>query len=329
MGGKAEAKKRARSPPYAPFVEHYAPYSSGQLRRACLRNPVRSDQQHWDLYYRCNTVNGYKDRHYILREFAELREAIARASANTGGGTDGGDAFSWLEAGCGVGNAMLPVFEESGHLPQWRSLLGFDISSVAISLLRKKIEALPVELAKKVHVCVLDPCERDVTDCPFFDPDDKPEQEPEAPSASAVVRSPRNKVEFASMVFVLCSIPVAQHRLVLRRVAACMTRPTGVFFFRDYCVCDQAERRFQERNERSGKESAVEANNTYVRANGTLSHFFSLEEVRQLFVSVGFTVLELREVENEVQNRKRECVFHRKFVQGRFRLTELSQAQGG
>lgn len=329
--------KRARSPPFPPFVQDYAPYSGGQLRRLCYERNKDNHKVHWDLYYRNNTVNGYKDRHYLLREFDELRAAIELAHAATTAAASevatadphdprqeqGGSvaSFSWMEAGCGVGNAMLPVFEAHGHLPQWQSLLGFDISSVAIELLEQKVaSSLPTELSRKVHVCVLDPCERDVAECPFFQCEETPGH------SLAVPREPRNKVEYVSMVFVLCSIPVAKHELVLRRVAACMTQPTGVFFFRDYGVADHAETRFRKRDERCGNRDDVDAN-TYARTNGTLSHFFSLEEVRALFTSVGFTVIDLKEVERQVENRKTECVLARRFVQGRFRLTKLLQPQ--
>lgn len=361
-------RKRSRSsPPYPPFVEDYRPYTGGQLRRVYEKK--RDEHKlHWDLYYRNNTLNGYKDRHYILREFEELRATLevaeranheeqqrnqvtvpvrtngdseSRAESASGAclaspsPPDGQSvsSFAWLEAGCGVGNAMLPIFEQYGHLPAWRALLGFDISSVAIALLEeKKKKELPPELAAKVHVCVLDPCEQEVVDCPFFEL---------PPPMHGVPRLPLNPVEFTSMVFVLCSIPVAQHVQVLRRVAQCMKRPGGVFFFRDYAVSDHAETRFRLRDGAgpaqtvpfaSGAPGSHEelqpmadeervAGNTYARTNGTLSHFFSEEEVRGLFEAAGFTVRHLEIVSRVVENRKTNVSFTRKFVQGRFALT--------
>ena len=32
---------------------------------------------HWDVFYKNNTTNGYKDRHYIRHEFTNLVDAIS------------------------------------------------------------------------------------------------------------------------------------------------------------------------------------------------------------------------------------------------------------
>ncbi|EPY42256.1 hypothetical protein AGDE_01667 [Angomonas deanei] len=291
--------KRTRSgTDIAPFVEDYRPYTSGILQRYLLHKHQDDHKTHWELYYKQNTVNGYKDRHYILREFVELGAAIKKAESSKGEG----DQFSWMEAGCGVGNAFLPIFSEYGHLPEWEHMLGFDISSVAVGLLEKKIDALDNKcLQQKVKLIPLDPCEVEVHTSPLFK-----EVEP---------------VQFVSMVFVLCSIPVEKHELVLRRVAACMKKG-GVFFFRDYAVSDHAEERFRNRKESNPLAAVKSDNNTFTRTNGTLSHFFSVEEVTALFTKVGFEVVQVGEVEREVQNTKLNLNLERKFVQGRFVLKE-------
>ncbi|GET92880.1 hypothetical protein, conserved [Leishmania tarentolae] len=345
--------KRARSPPYPPFVSDYRPYSNGQLQARRLNQHADLHKRQWDMYYRNNTVNGFKDRHYILREFHELRAAIdAAAAAAALKACATGEAvpsrstvaaspacsFSWMEAGCGVGNAMLPVFAQYGHLPQWRALLGFDISSVAIRLLEEKRALLPPELAAKVHVCVLNPVESEVADCTFFA---QPGADATVPlpscadvagagsadddSTAAVRRTPAcEPPEFVSLIFVLCSIPVSSHALVLNRISQCMARPGGVMYFRDYAVSDHAERRFQASPHRrcgdGGEESSIGTTSTYERTNGTLSHFFTLEEVRSLFEGVGFEVIALEIIASEVINRKTRVSFTRRFVQGRFRL---------
>ncbi|KAK7201245.1 Methyltransferase domain containing protein [Novymonas esmeraldas] len=350
VGGRdgERQRKRTRSPPYAPFVAEYRPYSSGQLRPDRVNRYADLHKRQWDLYYRNNTVNGYKDRHYVLREFHELRAAIDAAVAAeetpvTAGPSSSSlvaaaaaTSFTWMEAGCGVGNAMLPIFTQYGHLRHWRALLGFDISSLAIDLLDKKRVQLPPELAAKVHLCVLNPSETDVSDCSFF--------RPAAPAAVTSGASPSSGgsssggvgvgdhtargvqlPEFVSLIFVLCSIPVSCHALVLRRIARCMARPGGVLYFRDYAVSDHAERRFQSSSHRRlGDDDANGGGggaNTYVRTNGTLSHFFSVEEVRALFEGAGFDVIALDIIDNEVVNRKTSVAFARRFVQGRFRLS--------
>ena len=56
-------------------------------------------KRNWDNYYKSNTVNGYKDRHYIHREFEELTQSLEESSAIT----------TLIDLGCGVGNAFYPL----------------------------------------------------------------------------------------------------------------------------------------------------------------------------------------------------------------------------
>ncbi|KAF5225580.1 hypothetical protein ECC02_001344 [Trypanosoma cruzi] len=285
-----ETRKRPRDPP---FVVDYRPYTARQLAHA-LQKRTTAQKEHWDVYYRHNTVNGYRDRHYIISEFHELRETLERLKEESLlPATD----IIWMEVGCGVGNAILPILEEYGEVNGWR-LVGFDISFVAIALLQEKRHSLPENCQKKLSFCVLDPAEEDISVAG-------------SPSVSPLAIA-ESSVNFVSMIFVLCSIPVEKHLVVLRRVAFCMAEG-GIIFFRDYCVNDHAEKRF-------GTHRRVEEN-TFTRSNGTLSHFFSLAEVRQLFQESGFEEVELLVVEREMVNRKKGTSMYRKFLQGRFRKT--------
>ncbi|KAH9601706.1 hypothetical protein LSM04_006357 [Trypanosoma melophagium] len=298
--GGTSSRKRPRDPP---FVEDYRPYTGRQLAR--VLEPKATHKQNWDLYYRNNTINGYRDRHYIIREFHELREKLeqlqrAKASVKieSSESTKEASLFEnvlWMEAGCGVGNAILPILEEYGNTPGW-GIVGFDISSVAIALLREKRLALPFHMQQKLVVRVLNPVEESITI-----------SNSSSTSTSSFIEKP---VDFVSMIFVLCSIPVDKHELVLQRIASCV-KDGGIFFFRDYCVDDHAEKRFSTHRQ-------VEEN-TFTRSNGTLSHFFSLAEVRNLFQASGFEVIDLSVVEREVQNRREGMSLHRRFLQGRFR----------
>ncbi|XP_056261949.1 tRNA N(3)-methylcytidine methyltransferase METTL6 isoform X1 [Pseudoliparis swirei] len=63
-------------------------------------------QKNWDLFYKRNTTNFFKDRHWTGREFEELkahRELRSRP-------------LVLLEAGCGVGNCLFPLLERDPHL---------------------------------------------------------------------------------------------------------------------------------------------------------------------------------------------------------------------
>jgi methyltransferase-like protein 6 len=82
--------------------------------------------------------------------------------------------------------------------------------------------------------------------------------------------------------------------------------------FRDYCVSDAAQTRF--RADRKLGESL------YVRQDGTLSYFFSKEELEQLFMGEGFKVEICDLVHSKTTNVKKEIDVDRVFIQAKFRL---------
>ncbi|XP_062980498.1 tRNA N(3)-methylcytidine methyltransferase METTL6 [Elgaria multicarinata webbii] len=59
-------------------------------------------QKNWDLFYKRNSTNFFKDRHWTTREFEELK-ACREFEAQK---------LTILEAGCGVGNCLFPLLEE-------------------------------------------------------------------------------------------------------------------------------------------------------------------------------------------------------------------------
>ncbi|XP_056142583.1 tRNA N(3)-methylcytidine methyltransferase METTL6-like isoform X2 [Lampris incognitus] len=59
-------------------------------------------QKNWDLFYKRNATNFFKDRHWTTREFEELKACREFESQR----------LVLLEAGCGVGNCIFPLLEE-------------------------------------------------------------------------------------------------------------------------------------------------------------------------------------------------------------------------
>ena len=80
-------------------------------------------KKNWDVFYKNNKTNFFKDRHYIDREFSEL--SVLK---------EGGDkTYTFCEMGCGVGNAFFPLVERFSNLICY----GFDFSPRAIQMIKE------------------------------------------------------------------------------------------------------------------------------------------------------------------------------------------------
>ncbi|KAJ3015222.1 Methyltransferase-like protein 6 [Thoreauomyces humboldtii] len=82
---------------------------------------IKDTTKSWDLFYKRNTTNFFKDRHWTDREFPELRPA-------------GGEPCSkrLLELGCGVGNFIFPLVASNPEL----YIYGCDLSTRAIDFVK-------------------------------------------------------------------------------------------------------------------------------------------------------------------------------------------------
>ena len=241
--------------------------------------------KNWDRFYKRNTDRFFKDRHYLAREFADLTQQLHSLTATAGSGSGdsgGGGGIGLLEVGCGVGNALFPL---RAMFPNLR-LHGCDCSKNAIALIQQR------ELQQQPTTQPLDVWVQDIVTEPF-------------PARLT------HSMHFATLIFVLSALSAPQHRTVLTSVHSVLLQGSGILYVRDYCVYDCSQLRFG-----SG---SVLGERLYVRADGTRSYFFVLNELEQLLLECGYEVLSSEVVERQVENRKDKVEMRRRFVQIRAR----------
>eukprot|EP00929_Paragymnodinium_shiwhaense_P042201 TRINITY_DN21878_c0_g1_i1.p1 TRINITY_DN21878_c0_g1~~TRINITY_DN21878_c0_g1_i1.p1 ORF type:complete len:378 (+),score=82.48 TRINITY_DN21878_c0_g1_i1:44-1177(+) len=249
-------------------------------------------QMYWDHFYVEKTVNFFKDRNYLRDEFGELMPPEILENPK-----------KWVDqmvcaAGQGLQSPRAAHKAAEGVLPMLRfnpALFGYacDLSPVAIKLLQEKEEY-------NCGRCLAFPC--DVTKGEH----DQPTSE-HRPMETLV---PADTVDFATLLFVLSAIDPACHRSVLARIRSRL-RPGGILLIRDYGRGDLAQLRFGKGHWLGG--------DLYVRGDGTLSHFQTVDGLVDDLKATGFEVVECEYRTREIVNRGTGVVMPRVWVQGKFR----------
>eukprot|EP00752_Nemacystus_decipiens_P003279 g3035.t1 len=221
----------------------------------------REARKSWDLFYRRNKGNFFKDRHYLGKVFPELCETDAdRDLANEirlrdlhhsgdGNGPQGAGRLgrrTLLELGCGVGNAVFPLLEENVGL----YVIAVDLSPRGIGLLKQH----PMYTCGRCEALVLDATSDPLPAC--------------------VLEG--GGVDLVLLQFSLSAMAPKDMAAAARLVDKAL-KPGGKLLVRDYGRHDEAQLRFA-KGRRLG-------DNVYVRQDGTTSYFFSLEDLRRLFCS--------------------------------------------
>ena len=119
-------------------------------------------QKNWDLFYKRNETNFFKDRHWTTREFRELVEDDISC--------DNTSRRVLLEVGCGVGNFAFPLLEEK--LPFY--FYCCDFSPRAVQFVKNNplynedsIRAFHCDLTTDSLVSELGPASVDIITCIF------------------------------------------------------------------------------------------------------------------------------------------------------------------
>ncbi|KAF7317882.1 Methyltransferase-like protein [Mycena kentingensis (nom. inval.)] len=166
--------------------------------------------RHWDIFYKNNTANFFKNRKWLHQEFRELTEATEPTAG----------PVSIVEVGCGVGNSVFPLLSANSN-PQL-SLRAFDYSNRAIKLLQEN------PLYTSPPVGAIQAAVWDLTSPTL--PDDL------SPSSADIV----------IMVFVFSALHPAEWAQAVANVHRIL-KPGGIVLFRDYGRYDLTQLRLKDR----------------------------------------------------------------------------------
>ncbi|XP_057799719.1 uncharacterized protein LOC131015361 [Salvia miltiorrhiza] len=195
-----------------------------------------------------------------------------------------------LEVGCGAGNTIFPLLATYPDL----FVHACDFSPRAVNLVKMHKDFTEA----KVNAFVCDLTVNDL--CAHV-----------APSS----------VDIVTMIFVLSAVSPEKMPLVMQNIRKVL-KPNGRVLFRDYAIGDLAQERF------TGKEQKI-CENFYVRGDGTRAFYFSDEFLENLLKGNGFSMEEHVLCCKQVENRSREIVMNRRWVQAVFRTSETNGVCGG
>lgn len=269
------------------------------------------DSDAWKRFHiRHSSGKFFKERRYLLKEFPEL---VSCKEENC----------KVLEVGCGNGSTVLPILRgnetavvyacdcSSETLARAKEIV--DASNVIASEHRFRpfycdfpVTGFPSWLAcnrcrgpslRVQHTCVSD---AGVNDNKAGSEDSYSLKE----SGCCI-----GGVDFVALIFTLSAIPRKQMPVAIKECFSVL-KPGGLLLFRDYGLYDMTMFRFDPEQRVGPRE--------YVRSDGTLSYFFCLDTVRDLFVGAGFIELELDYCCIKSVNHRNGKSMRRVWVHGKF-----------
>ncbi|KAI9280860.1 S-adenosyl-L-methionine-dependent methyltransferase [Umbelopsis sp. AD052] len=185
-----------------------------------------------------------------------------------------------LEVGCGVGNFVFPTIAKNPNL----FIYACDFSSRAIEMVKANEQYN--ESRCKAFVCDL--------------------------TADDLCNTiPPETADLVSAIFVLSAIPPEKMSNAIQNIFKVL-KHGGSVLFRDYGLYDEAQIKFSSASDKKLDE------NFYVRQDGTMSYFFSLEDVQNRFEAEGFQTIANEYIYRETTNRKLEMNADRIFTQCKF-----------
>lgn len=272
-----------------------------------------ADAEAWRTFHRRHSTGRFfKERRYLLKEFPDLVVC---------------DGFtSLLEVGCGNGSTVLPILRSKQNI----IIYACDCSQNAVDKAREMVATANLTFSGRFYPFIHDfsvnrfpdwllciACQKCLPRKNFmFTPDNNGQglirlNKPACLDVECCIGG----IDYVTLIFTLSAIPFQRMSFV---VAGCLAvlKPGGLLLFRDYGLFDMTMLRFPPEQRVGLRE--------YRRSDGTLSYFFSLDIVRNLFIGAGFIELELEYCCVISVNHRSGKKMQRVWVHGKFQKPIIS-----
>lgn len=258
-----------------------------ELSPKCSNSVMIDKMEHlahrkWDLFYKRNSNNFYKNRHYMEKAFPlEFNDDLYVSNKVL------------VEIGSGSGANVLPLLEKT-----LLTVHCYDFSRVAVNLLNENPTFQKASEEGRASARVWD-----IT---------MPYEEIEGDDGITIDKNPGADI----VMLLFCLSAISPHKMLqaVRNVASTL-KPGGILIFRDYGRYDEAQMKLG-----SSKGKHI-SDNFYLKGDGTRCYYFDLEDVCVLFSGEqgsGLKILQLEYIQRLYLNRATKLHRRRVWVQGRF-----------
>eukprot|EP01038_Epipyxis_sp_PR26KG_P012649 gene12649-16958_t len=178
----------------------------GKVSKFWKEKYINSAGVYWHDFYKRNTDQFYKDRHYLHIVFPELKYEEGSPSKPS-------DYLRLLEVGCGVGNAVLPLLSINPFI----HIIAMDFAKSAINILNQNELYLTNKYRMETYTkCIVN--------------DDLP--------------IANNSIDISLCMFVLSAISPDNQKIAINKLSHSL-KTGGKILIRDYGRYDEAQLRFK------------------------------------------------------------------------------------
>ncbi|CAH7686987.1 S-adenosyl-L-methionine-dependent methyltransferase, partial [Phakopsora pachyrhizi] len=265
--------------------------------------------RNWDIFYKTHSNHFFKDRNWTTQVFEVLKDKELDLSLDE----KGEDLITkkvLLEVGCGVGNFIWPLLENSNV----NKIYCFDFSPRAIEILKRHEKFDSNRIKPFVYDLTADDYDLDKTN----------------QNLTQNLGSDFGSIDLISCIFVLSAIPPDKIQLAVKRLVSVL-KPGGEIIIRDYAINDASQLRFHSKKSSSYSTHPSKLSKSlpfYRRSDSTLTYFFNIDEISNLFCESNnndgdhdyiIKTLECQIIKRSLINRKSQIDLDRHFIQARFK----------